>query len=605
MAAALCGTLALASCSTEADEPVVAPAAKQVSVTLTLPGGADTRTTYTEKKDDSDNFAGLKTAWAEGDKITLVKSGDFTNVVTLTQTGALSEGATTAIFTGDISALGEISESTTLFLFYPEITDNGEKCIDYRAQDGTLANLGKYDFLVDFSVKYKDGKLVPFTAGFERRSTFIRLPKDTYVGGSGSIDIELYGETGVIYSTNAPKKSTFSEVNGENNIHVSTTATTDGKLASDVYIAFGAGETGAAKVYLKIGANIYEVAGDGISFTLSKMYTITDLSKYKILDGYTDLSATATANTYMVTTAGKYKFKATVKGNGGIDPLTPTTTTTIDKASIAGVKVHWELKSMGLAIKHDGTDYDIFYKDGYVYFSTPDELVPGDAYVSVYNADNTILWSWLIWTTDTPEEKVYDGLTIMDRNIGALSVNSDTYAAGFLYQWGRKDPFPAGTSFGTGTQYTYVPTKDTAFSNESFDNGSTMEYTIEHPTTLIGPARYNWLKDDEFNVNLWLTSDSKKTIYDPCPAGWRIPSIDELKKVVSSKVVTLPGGGAAAGDSEFGGYCNGGSQYYWSSTADSNTEAWSYYEGTFRTASGSGWPDWRLSSAMSIRPVKE
>ena len=56
-----------------------------------------------------------------------------------------------------------------------------------------------------------------------------------------------------------------------------------------------------------------------------------------------NLSALATANTYIVSSAGKYKFKATVKGNGGVDPLTGATATTIDPASIAGVKVLWEL----------------------------------------------------------------------------------------------------------------------------------------------------------------------------------------------------------------------------------------------------------------------
>lgn len=273
MAAALCGTLTLASCSSEADEPVVAaPAAKQVSVTLTLPGGADTRTAYKEKSD-----GGLKASWAEGDKITIVVAGKFANCVTLTQTGELDEDATTATFTGDISALGEINESTSLLLFYPEITDGGTKCLDFRNQDGTLENLGKYDFLVDYNVKYKEGKLEPSTTGFERRSSFIRLPKDTPVGGNGNISIELYGDAGIIYSTNAPAGETIYSVEGggANNILVSTTAT-NGKLDNDVYIAFAGVEGSINKVYLKTEEKIYKITVAD-NFKLGKMYTIGNL----------------------------------------------------------------------------------------------------------------------------------------------------------------------------------------------------------------------------------------------------------------------------------------------------------------------------------------
>lgn len=111
---------------------------------------------------------------------------------------------------------------------------------------------------------------------------------------------------------------------------------------------------------------------------------------------YTDLSATESANTYIVTSAGTYKFKATVKGNGGLDPLTGTTATTINPADIAGVKVLWELYGQGRAIKHNGVNYDISYSNGYVYFSTPDSFVPGDACVAIYDNSDNILWSWVI-----------------------------------------------------------------------------------------------------------------------------------------------------------------------------------------------------------------
>jgi hypothetical protein len=52
----------------------------------------------------------------------------------------------------------------------------------------------------------------------------------------------------------------------------------------------------------------------------------------------------------------------------------------------------------------------------------------------------------------------------------------------------------------------------------------TVEYTVAHPTTLIyasynQPSWGDWHYDKP-SVDLWL---SRKSIYDPCPEGWRVP----------------------------------------------------------------------------------
>ena len=105
----------------------------------------------------------------------------------------------------------------------------------------------------------------------------------------------------------------------------------------------------------------------------------------------------------------------------------------------------------------------------------------------------------------------------MDRNLLAVDLNSNR---GFLYPWGRKDAFSAARP-GNYSSFTFVPTLSTAFNTESGIH--TMEYTIAHPTTMIDNGDANsWMSQEEYNKLPW--RDDVKTIYDPCPAGWRVPT---------------------------------------------------------------------------------
>jgi hypothetical protein len=141
------------------------------------------------------------------------------------------------------------------------------------------------------------------------------------------------------------------------------------------------------------------------------------------------------------------------------------------------------------------------------------------------------LWSWHIWFTDKPAEHVYknNAGTLMDRNLGATSATpGDVGALGLLYQWGRKDPFIGSSSIkssvkaATTAEWTAVDCDNTT---------GTLEYATANPTTFImGDRSYHktesgssiitedWLKTS--NDYLW---DSSKTIYDPCPVGWKVP----------------------------------------------------------------------------------
>lgn len=251
----------------------------------------------------------------------------------------------------------------------------------------------------------------------------------------------------------------------------------------------------------------------------------------------TDLSADATANCYIVSSSGSYKFK-TVRGNSA----TPV-------GSPSKAEVLWESFGTDVAPKVGDIVKSVEYKDGYVFFNTPGKLNNGNAVIAVKDAGGDILWSWHIWvckdyapTKDNQHVYNNNAGIVMDRNLGATSATpGDVHALGLLYQWGRKDPFlsagrkPASTevdAYDGEDVYGSVAgpvAYDQAASTLSWPaavksdaSTGTIDYAIKHPTTYIQKidSGKDWARVSE--TKRW--HNTKKTEYDPCPAGWKVPS---------------------------------------------------------------------------------
>ena len=115
---------------------------------------------------------------------------------------------------------------------------------------------------------------------------------------------------------------------------------------------------------------------------------------------------------------------------------------------------------------------------------------------------------------------------MMDRNLGATSATpGDVGALGLLYQWGRKDPFLGSSSISSNTIAKSTITWPSAVASDS-SNG-TIDYATANPTTFItfNSKDLDWYYtgDSSTDNTRWTTSSSVKSIYDPCPAGWRVP----------------------------------------------------------------------------------
>ena len=229
---------------------------------------------------------------------------------------------------------------------------------------------------------------------------------------------------------------------------------------------------------------------------------------------YADLSANGTANCYLISEVGGYKFK-TVKGN-----------TSVSVGNVAEASVLWE--SFGTDTKPNVGDLisSVSYKDGYIFFATRSTFAQGNAVIAAKDNNGTILWSWHIWCSTegwTEQEYFNNAGTMMDRNLGALSAKpGDVGALGLFYQWGRKDPFLGSSSISSNTQA--VSTGEWSLSSELI----THDLCIKNPMTFYGLP--TGAGENALPYNSW---QCNKTEYDPCPAGWKTPDYEVWKKAFS------------------------------------------------------------------------
>ena len=226
-----------------------------------------------------------------------------------------------------------------------------------------------------------------------------------------------------------------------------------------------------------------------------------------------NLSVGGTANCYIVDIKGTYSYYAT-EGNSDV-PM----------RDIASVSVLWESFGTSIAPLVGDLIKSVSYNDGYITFQTADTFKEGNAVIAAKDAAGNILWSWHIWFTDQPQGQEYynNAGTMMDRNLGATSATPGVVGAlGLLYQWGRKDPFLGSSSISSSTTAKSTISWPSPVSTSS--SCGTVSYVVANPTTFVtaSSSPYDWHYSSRDNT-LWTTSDKTKSIYDPCPAGWRVP----------------------------------------------------------------------------------
>lgn len=197
--------------------------------------------------------------------------------------------------------------------------------------------------------------------------------------------------------------------------------------------------------------------------------------------------------------------------------------------SAAGVKID----ENSFTFTQDPENYTVTVKNNNAYAASP---------ILVMKKDGKILWAWSFWNI-AADGTTLDPVTVggyqfapMDlgqpTNDAAKWVNKSAplcmYSANLLYQWGR--PFPI-MWMSMWTLHTNVPIVNGPLSLEESLHNIGMIYSEE--------AMKNWCTEN--HTDLWgaanpddASSVEGKTIYDPCPKGYRVAPKAAIEALVST-----------------------------------------------------------------------
>ena len=294
---------------------------------------------------------------------------------------------------------------------------------------------------------------------------------------------------------------------------------------------------------------------------------ITDLSRQNI---YGESISITTANCYVVSTPGTYAFPL-VYGNAFVNGKVNASAYT----KVEGSYSHDFVNHLDNVITspfiedHDGcvanaAELSMADTDGvfsnmelveggnskYIKFVVNSVPATGaNGVISVLDANGIVMWSWHIWVWQddlTPVEITNNTgvkYNILPVNLATKKNTSANRMYNWFYQWGRPTPMLSPDDYNSWSDATNYGARIFAISSKEAD---TYGAGIQNPQMFyVSSSTSNWFKSAGY-YNLWDAncvskgnSDNTtiKTVYDPCPQGFKIPNGNTFTYFSNSNVV--------------------------------------------------------------------
>lgn len=654
-AAIIFGTAACSSSDDSIAEQQPANPTAQKTYTMTVSatkGGDETRALNLDGNT-------LNATWATTEHV-YVKKGETWATGSLNPQTA---GASTTL-KGTLSGVTfEASDGITLqFPKSGDITYAGQKGtladiaenFDWATATATNANVEDGKITVDGNVTFVNQQaIVKFTLVDKANTSTMLSPTALTINDGTSDIVTLTGIPDATYTTNG---------------------------AGVLYVALPAVSSKPITLTATVGSDTYTLTTSGNkSFANGSYYRVTAKMEKQVTDlsmvdnAGAARSTMSTANCYMVHTAGDYKLPL-VYGNAIKDGAANTaaytgieneeTTLTFPNHAGTAINAPWITKAttgegvakgMGITV----VSAELLWQDAqglitavgisgdYLTLTVGKDATTqqGNAVVAAKTSDGTIVWSWHIWVTTETFATLTTVATgdhtysVTPVNLGWVPTDGDGkqgYAP--YYQWGRKDAFiPSDGAtftfpFANRTVYdisnapvtglTYTPSTTAAIA----DN-------IKNPTTFYKNSNTFGPCDTKY-YNMWdaqqmgtgnIATATKKTVYDPCPAGFCVPTgnlyyfmggntmttWDDTNKgatwsiSITGNALFFPASGCRSDDS---GMLDavGFNGYYWSASPYSSNFSNSGHSHYLNFYSGFWvWDSYERATGFPVRAVKE
>lgn len=460
------------------------------------------------------SYVNGKESWVPGDQIVIHgESSQDQAVVTLTAADISADGKTCYVSVAGVTPYEQKGVKSKYYFAYPaEVVNNPAKPKDMNTFKTTNALLiTGYDKGNTFVLESLVGGVV-FTVSGDMDSYELRGNNDETVALS-SLTCRVNTNSKIYANSRGTAQTTLTGTVSADGVTRNHICFPDQPVLADGFHLVFYKDGKAVKSYyvedkLEIKRSEFIDLGDITSkLTDFKQNADTHVSAIPTADAV-NLGAAATANCYIVSEPGIYTFKA-VKGNS-----------TTALSSIGSVELLWESWGTTEEVTPNSVIAAVDFEKDQVYFQVAEGFHPGNAVIAVRNDMDAIMWSWHIWVPETAISEDLYGLSrrkSMSRNLGALvdaSVDGTSpKAAGLFYQWGRKDPFVGVGDYTTGEPAAVAGQEMTLFGGQM-----SIAKTTKNPTAFANATDASW--NELKTLDLW---GSTKTMYDPCPPGYRVP----------------------------------------------------------------------------------
>lgn len=446
------------------------------------------------------------------------------------------------------------SSTHNFYAYYPYqsgVFTSGEVPVTlpmYQVQRGcTNSHIGDLDVLIatpkSVTTPQTEGEQTSVNFSFNHLYTILEFQIKLTTGTAKLGGIEITADTGNLSLTSGTIdiKQThpglgnpyqLNNVSGNNRVNLEIKGeciiTSDYQTTASAYMVILPGDlSGSENIEIKITTDkgVMRVKKNGINFKRGSMYKV-QVSDPEIVITPLDLSSYP-SNCYMVQPNHSYTIRGDVRGNGVVPQGTyaPTYQSSLSPVSL---RVIWESNRDVILSSPVLTGSSITFSTGRSY---------GNALIAAFDGENgegNILWSWHIWSISGGAVFQADSKDMMPYNLGAMNnVVGDLSSLGLLYQWGRKDPLLNAVDWGSDIPMQhYGDNFANQYTAESLSAPGNITQSIQNPFSFLEPHIHNATSDwyitsletshNEQNYSsLW--SKDLKTMFDPCPFGWRVP----------------------------------------------------------------------------------